>query len=82
MTRLYVMLGAGILALVIGFALSFYVNARRFNRRNQMGLELFTSYGAAVGVRLYESMVVIVSRVLIFVGAILIVFDGISILRH
>lgn len=82
MAVVYMMLALGVLALGVGIALSFYVSARRFNRRNGMGLELYTSYGASVGIRAYEGFVMMLSRVFIVGGAILVVIDGIRIASH
>lgn len=82
MTRFHVMFGLGLIAIAAGFALSYYVNARRFNRRNGMGVELFTSYAASVGIRMYENLIMAGSRVLIIGGMIFAVMDGIYLLKH
>lgn len=58
----------GLLMVVIGAALHFWLGSRAFKRRNQAGLETFDSYGKAVSNRAGEKIVLIVSRLLIFVG--------------
>lgn len=60
----------GILMVVIGAVLHFWLGSRAFKRRNQAGLETFDSYGKAVGTRAVERIVMVVSRLLIFIGLI------------
>jgi hypothetical protein len=82
MTRFHVMFALGLLAIAAGWALSFYVNGRRFNRRNGMGVELFNSYANLVGIRAYEGLLVAVSRVLFGGGLIFAVMDGFYLMSH
>lgn len=60
----------GILMVIVGAVLHFWLGNRAFRRRNQAGLETFSSYGKAVGTRAAERVILIVSRLLIFVGLI------------
>jgi hypothetical protein len=54
----------------LGLALRYLIGKRRFNRRNQAGMELFPSYGAAVVTRLTESLGRIIGALLILVGVV------------
>lgn len=58
----------GILMVVVGAVLHFWLGNRAFKRRNQSGLETFSSYGKSVGVRAGERIILVISRLLIFVG--------------
>ncbi|MDT4841104.1 hypothetical protein D3C71_89430 [compost metagenome] len=63
----------GIISLVTGFLLSVIINKRRFNRRNQAGLQQYSSYEKSVFVSLIERIGKIVAYVLIALGLFLMV---------
>ena len=58
----------GILMVVVGAALHFWLGNRAFKRRNQSGLETFSSYGKAMGTQAGERIVLVISRLLTFIG--------------
>ncbi|WP_135230180.1 hypothetical protein [Deinococcus fonticola] len=58
----------GILMVVVGAVLQFWLGNRAFKRRNQSGLETFSSYGKAMGTQAGERIILVISRLLIFVG--------------
>lgn len=58
----------GILMVVVGAALHYWLGSRAFKRRNQSGLETFSSYGKAMGTQAGERIILVISRLLIFVG--------------
>lgn len=59
----------GIILLIIGFALNYTVNRRRFNRRSITGVELFRSYEQALFIRGIEGVIILIARVLITSGS-------------
>lgn len=59
----------GIILLIIGFALNYTINRRRFNRRSITGVELFRSYEQALFIRGIEGVIVLIARVLITSGS-------------
>jgi hypothetical protein len=59
----------GPVILIVGLLLWYYVNRRKFNRRNQMGIELFRSYGGMIVTRFLEIIVRLISLFLILGGA-------------
>jgi L-lactate permease len=58
----------GIIALVIGFGLRYWINRRRFYRRGVAGLEGFSSYEKSVFVRFLERIGKWVAYLLIIIG--------------
>lgn len=56
---------------IAGVALRYWVNRRRFNRRNFSGLETFKSYEHKTGTRFMEQLFKIIAWLLILGGAIL-----------
>ena len=65
----------GIIALVLGIALIYWINRRKFYRRNVAGLEGFSSYEKSVLVRFLE-------RVGKWIAYALIIYGVISILTY
>lgn len=57
--------------IVLGLVIRYAVGKRRFNRRNQFGMELFSSYGPGVVTRIAEALGRITWALLIFVGIVL-----------
>lgn len=58
----------GIIPLVIGIGLIYWINRRRFYRRNAAGVELFSGYNTAITVRFLERMGKLIAYALIIVG--------------
>lgn len=58
----------GIIALVIGIALRFFVGRRRFYRRNQSGLQGFKNYRSAVFTPFIEGILAYIGWLLIIIG--------------
>ena len=63
----------GIVLIVISLIVKYIINQRRFNRRNFAGMQKFTSYGKTVRVKLIESTIYFITRLLLPVGIILLV---------
>ncbi len=59
----------GWIALVLGLAIRYFINRRKFNRRAVTGLEQFGSYEKAVGTNLLERLFKLVGLILILLGA-------------
>lgn len=62
----------GIIPLVIGIGLVYWVNRRKFNRRNAMGTEGFSSYEASVFIRFMERIGKWIAYALILFGIVFI----------
>lgn len=58
----------GIIPLVIGIGLIYWINRRKFYRRNAAGVELFSGYNTAITVRFLERMGKWIAYALIIVG--------------
>ncbi|MBL0912875.1 MAG: molybdenum ABC transporter permease [Bacteroidia bacterium] len=58
----------GIIPLVIGVGLIYWINRRKFYRRNESGLERFSSFEAAVSVRFLERIGKWIAYALVFIG--------------
>lgn len=58
----------GIIALVLGIGLIYWISRRKFYRRNVAGLEVFSSFGKSVFVRFIERIGKWIAYVLIIVG--------------
>lgn len=58
----------GIIPLVIGIGLIFWINRRKFYRRNAAGVELFSGYSKAITVRFLERMGKWIAYALIIIG--------------
>ncbi len=52
-----------------GFALNFYINRRKFNRRNVAGLETFGSYEKALATTIAEKIGKFLGLALMIIGA-------------
>lgn len=63
-----ILLLSGILCLLIGLGLQFWIGKRRFNRKNIIGLEGFSSYEKMLFVRFIERIGKIISYVVILLG--------------
>ncbi|WP_018675946.1 hypothetical protein [Riemerella columbina] len=59
---------SGIIILLVGIALRYWINRRRFYRRNVAGKETFSSYEKAVIVRILEKFGMLIAWVLILFG--------------
>ena len=64
----YTLLIMGIIALIIGIGLRYWINKRKFNRRNAAGLESFSNYEKAVGIRFIERIGKLIAWILILAG--------------
>lgn len=62
----------GIISLTIGGALRYWVNRRRFNRRNPAGLQQFRNYELAWSVTLLERLGKLIGLILFLFGLLLI----------
>lgn len=60
----------GIIPLVIGIGLIYWINRRRFYRRNAAGVELFSGYNTAITVRFLERMGKWIAYALIILGVV------------
>lgn len=60
----------GIIVIVVGIGLIYWINRRKFYRRNAMGAEGFSSFEASVFTRLIERIGKWIAYLLIIVGAI------------
>lgn len=58
----------GIIILLVGIALRYWINRRRFYRRNAAGIEGFSSYEKAVIVRILEKFGKLIAWVFILFG--------------
>lgn len=58
----------GIIALVIGFGLLYWINRRKFYRRGVAGLEGFSSYEKSVFVRFLERIGKWIAYLMIIIG--------------
>lgn len=58
----------GILFLVLGLALRYWINRRKFYRRSPMGAESFSSYEKSVGIKFLEKIGKWVAYALIIFG--------------
>jgi hypothetical protein len=56
---------------ILGMVIRYAIGKRRFNRRNQVGMELFPSYGQAIVTRMAEALGRIIGALLVFVGIVL-----------
>ncbi|GAE63321.1 molybdenum ABC transporter permease [Chryseobacterium indologenes] len=64
----YTFLIMGIFLLMTGIALRYWINRRRFNRRNAAGLEGFTTYEHATVIMFIEGIGKLISYTVIMVG--------------
>lgn len=62
------MLVFGIITFILGIALRYWINRRRFYRRNVAGKETFSSYEKAVIVRILEKFGKLIAWVFILFG--------------
>ena len=60
----------GIIVIVVGIGLIYWINRRKFYRRNAMGAEGFSSFEASVFTRFIERIGNWIAYLLIIVGAI------------
>lgn len=56
---------------IVGASLRYWVNRRRFNRRNFSGIETFKSYEHKTGVRFMDQLFKLIAWLLMLGGAIL-----------
>jgi len=61
----------GILCLLIGLGLQFWIGKRRFNRKNIVGIEGFSSYEKMLFVRFIERIGKLISFTIIVLGILL-----------
>ncbi|MDN3693741.1 molybdenum ABC transporter permease [Chryseobacterium tructae] len=64
----YTALIMGLFFFIIGIALRYWINRRKFNRRNASGLEGFSNYERATATRFLERIGKLIAYVCIAVG--------------
>jgi hypothetical protein len=62
----------GIVLLVIGAAMRYWVNRRRFNRRTITGIQVFSNYEKAVTLTYFEKLVKLAGLLILGFGILLI----------
>jgi hypothetical protein len=62
------MLITGIILIIAGTLLRHYAFRRRFNRRNEYGVEMHSSYTSAVLKNKVENLLVLIGNITLFVG--------------
>ena len=75
---------AGITLIVASLYLSYWRGKRKFNRRNMVGVETFSSYNKYLGTRWLENSAQFISMLFMILGIILLLaalFDGKDILH-
>ena len=65
----------GIIILIIGVALRYYINRRRFNRKNGAAVEMFRNFEHKSFVRSLEGVFRLIATLLIIVGFLLIAVE-------
>lgn len=58
----------GIIGLIIGFIIQYWIYRRKFYRRNSSGVEGFSSFEKSVFTRLFEQILKWISYVFIIIG--------------
>lgn len=58
----------GVVLILLGLLLRYYIGRRRFNRRNAAGLQQFRSYREALWISAWERLSMIVANLLITAG--------------
>lgn len=64
----YTTLILGLFFFIIGIALRYWINRRKFNRRNASGLEGFTNYERATATRFLEGLIKLIAYAAIIIG--------------
>lgn len=64
-----------IILLMLGLALRYFVNRRRFNRRTVTGMELFNSYESAWMIKLLEKLTFWIGTFLILGGLLVMIVN-------
>jgi hypothetical protein len=64
----------GIVLLIVGIVVRYWVGRRRFNRRNFAGVEIFDSYGKAVIARGFERFVSFLATICVLFGIIFLLY--------
>jgi len=68
----------GFIVLLIGLAAEFWINRRKFNRKNKYGVFVFKNYEHQLVTRSWERFVKIGAYIFIFSGLFLLVLDMLS----
>lgn len=63
----------GVILIVTGIGMRYFIAKRRFNRRAITGAQLFHSYEQSLFIRFFEWMTKLVGILLILIGAILLI---------
>jgi len=58
----------GIILLIIGFTLKYWIGRRRFNRTNSLGVQAFKTYEGMRLTKLFEGLVQLTGNVLMILG--------------
>jgi len=64
----------GLLFLVIGYLIRYFIGKRKFKRRAVTGLERFKSYNSALTTNFLEGILLVIAKLLIIAGFLLIGF--------
>lgn len=64
----------GVVLLIVGIVVRYWIGRRRFNRRNFAGVEIFDSYGKAVVTKGFERFARILAAICIFFGIIFLLY--------
>lgn len=65
---MYIELTIGIITLLISGAIRYWIYRRKFNRRNSVGLEEFSSFEKSVFTRIFEQILKLISYIFIILG--------------
>lgn len=68
----------GFIILLIGLIAEFWINRRKFNRKNKYGVFIYKNYEQMVVLRWWERFVKISAYIFIFSGLFLLVLDMLS----
>jgi len=63
----------GIVAIILGGYLRYWINKNRFDRRNPSGLQQFTSYNKSLAITGFERVVKTIGMLLVLVGLLFVV---------
>lgn len=72
----------GGLLLIAGLGIRYWINSRRFRRRNPLGVQMFPSYFARVFVPFWEGAVKLIGLLFVLGGIVLILVQFLHGYRH
>lgn len=68
----------GFIILLVGLIAEFWINRRKFNRKNKYGVFIYKDYEHMVVLRVWERLVKVSAYIFIFSGLFLLVLDMLS----